>query len=90
MSNIITISTATIIYFSPFAALMLVDMHRMWIDRDQHTYGRDFELRMIIWMSFVFAVRCTITKLDSLMKQAERRISIKEREKGGKVEEGER
>jgi hypothetical protein len=45
-------------------------LREYWIDRDQLTYGREFETKMIFYVSFIVGLRFTLSKIDSLVKKS--------------------
>jgi hypothetical protein len=68
------------IVYSPFALLVWTDLRRFVYDRDQLTYGREFEAKMAFYMSFVVACRFTFAKVDDLVKKA-LRVKSKQNER---------
>ena len=57
-------------YFAPFILLIWVDLRLYWIERDQLTYGREFETKMTFYVGFIVGLRFTLSKIDTLVKKS--------------------
>jgi hypothetical protein len=42
----------------------------MIVNRDQLTYGREFDVKQILYLSIVLVFRFTLSQVDSIVKQA--------------------
>lgn len=45
-------------------------MRKMIVNRDQLTYGREFDVKQILYLSIVLVFRFTLSQVDSIVKQA--------------------
>lgn len=82
MQNLVTVTLLIVvrkydqIFYSPFVLIIWTEMRHFIYDRDQFTYGREFEIKMAFYMSFVVGCRFTFAKIDDMVRKALRKQEI--------------